>query len=125
VVTSLAAFADPSDRPRGGRLKDWKLPEAFGELRTELRAHTRRPDQEWIGVLRLLEGHPMERVEAAVRAALLQRSPRLETVRLLLRSQASERPAVEPVVLERSELAGLVVAPARLERWDELLGVVA
>jgi hypothetical protein len=106
-------------------LKDWKLPEAFGELHSELRVHTRRPDQEWIGVLRLLESHPMERVEAAVRSALLQRSPRLETVRLLLRAQASERPAVEPVALERSELAGLVVAPARLERWDELLEVVA
>jgi hypothetical protein len=106
-------------------LKGWKLPEVFGELRSELRAHTRKPDQEWIGVLRLLEGHPMERVEAAVRAALAQRSPRLESVRLLLRSAEAEKVELEPVVLERTELAALAVAAPRLERWDELLEVVA
>ena len=106
-------------------LKGWKLPEAFGELRSELRAHTRKPDQEWIGVLRLMEEHPMGLVEAAVRAALAQGSPRLETVRLLLRAKAEEPVAVTPVVLERDELAALVVAAPRLERWDELLEVVA
>lgn len=106
-------------------LREWKLPEAFGELRSELRAHTRKSDQEWIGVLRLLEEHPMERVEAAVRAALAQGSPRLETVRLLLRSEDEQRVEVEPVALGRDELRDLDVAAPRLERWDELLGVVA
>lgn len=106
-------------------LKGWALPAAFGELRSELRTHTRKPDQEWIGVLRLLEVHPMERVEAAVRSALAQGSPRLETVRLLLRSAEEERAQVEPVALERDELAGLAVAVPALERWDELVEVVA
>lgn len=106
-------------------LKGWKLPAAFGELRSELRTHTRKPDQEWIGVLRLLEEHPLELVEAAVRAALAQRSPRLETVRLLMRAKQEEPVSVAPVVLERTELAALVVAAPRLERWDELLEVVA
>lgn len=64
-------------------------------------------------------------VEAAVRAALAQGSPRLETVRLLLRAKAEEPVAVTPVVLERDELAALVVAAPRLERWDELLEVLA
>ncbi len=106
-------------------LKGWALPAAFGELRGELKRHTRKPDQEWIGVLRLLEEHPMERVAAAVRAALLQGSPRLETVRLLLRSAEEERAQVEPVALERDDLAGLAVAAPALERWDELVEVVA
>ncbi len=106
-------------------LKGWALPAAFGELRSELRTHTRKSDQEWIGVLRLLEAHPMERVEAAVRSALAQGSPRLETVRLLLRSAEEERAQVEPVALERDELAGLAVAVPALERWDELVEVVA
>ena len=106
-------------------LKGWKLPEAFGELRCALRDHTRKPDQEWIGVLRLLEEHPMAPVEAAVRAALAQGSPRLETVRLLLRAEEAQHVAVEPVVLERDELRDLVVAAPRLERWDELVEVVA
>lgn len=106
-------------------LKDWRLPEVFGRLRGELRAHTRKSDQEWIGVLRLLEEHAQEKVEAAVRAALLQGSPRLETVRLLLRGEAEERAVIEPVTLERDELRSIEVAPPRLERWDELLEVVA
>lgn len=106
-------------------LKGWVLPEAFGKLRTELRAHTRKSDQEWIGVLRLLEEHPQEKVGAAVRAALAQGLPRLETVRLLLRTEGEERVAVEPVALERAELRDLVVAAPKLERWDEILEVVA
>ncbi len=76
-------------------------------------------------MLRLLEEHPMERVEAAVRAALTQGSPRLETVRLLLRSEDEQRVEVEPVALGRGELRDLDVAAPRLERWDELLEVPA
>jgi hypothetical protein len=105
-------------------LKDWKLPAVFGELRSALRTHTRKPDQEWIRVLRLIEEHPLERVEAAIRAALAQGSPRLETVRMVLRAETAERTLVEPVALETEELRAVEVAAPRLELWDELLEVV-
>jgi transposase len=105
-------------------LKNWKLPAVFGELRSALRTHTRKPDQEWIRVLRLIEEHPLERVEAAIRAALAQGSPRLETVRMVLRAETAERTLVEPVALETEELRAVEVAAPRLELWDELLEVV-
>lgn len=66
----------------------------------------------------------MERVEAAVRAALAKGSPRLETVRLVLRSEAEQRVEVAPVALERDELRVDVKTP-ELEHWDALLEVVA
>ena len=106
-------------------LKGWELPAVFGELRSALRTHTRKADQEWIGVLRQLESHELASVERAVRAALAQGSPRLETVRLLLRKEAEEQPTVVPLALERADITALTVAPAALERWDELVEVVA
>ena len=41
------------------------------------RGHTRKPDQEWVRMLRLMETHPAAAVERAVRAALERHSPRL------------------------------------------------
>lgn len=98
----------------------WKLAGTFHELREALRAQVRKPDQEWVGVLRLMETHSMEEVEAAVHAALKRGSPRLQTVRLLLRqgSGSSERPA--PIDLEREDLAALEVAEPELADWDVL-----
>lgn len=127
VLDPLHVLGALEEKPRAvdeaTALKSWRLPEAFGRLRAELRAHTRHSDREWIGVLRLLEKHPQAQVETAVRAALLQGSPRMETVRLLLRSEDEERVAIEPVVLEREELK-IEVAPAHLEHWDELVEVL-
>jgi hypothetical protein len=98
----------------------WVLPEAFHELRERLREEVRKPDQEWIRVLRLLERHSMEEVEPAVRRALELGSPRLETVDLMLRRAAEDLHRPEPIELERAELARLVVAEPELAAWDVL-----
>jgi hypothetical protein len=52
----------------------WELPSAFYELREKLRAKVRKPDQEWIGVLRRLERQGMAEVEAAVQGVRTVRS---------------------------------------------------
>ena len=57
-------------------------------------------------MLRLLETHPAAAVERAVTTALERHSPRLETVRLLLRQQqAGPPPVCPPVAGVRPELA--------------------
>ena len=67
-------------------LMQGQLPPVFHTLREALRPPpTRRPDREWVQIRRLLEDHPEAAVEAAVAEALERGSPRLETVRLLLR----------------------------------------
>ena len=66
-------------------LADWRLAPVWEQVRAELAKHTRKPDQEWVRMLRLMETHPAAAVERAVAAALEQHSPRLETVRLILR----------------------------------------
>ncbi len=96
------------------------LPEAFHELRRALRERTRQPDREWIGVLRLLEQHTQEEVEAAVRCAQERGSPRLATIRQLLRRAEPAPTLAEPVVLERPELAALCIPPADLSPYDTL-----
>ena len=47
-------------------------------------------------MLRLMETHPAAAVERAVAAALERHSPRLETVRLILRQQQAGPPPVCP-----------------------------
>ena len=47
-------------------------------------------------MLRLMETHPAAAVERAVAVALERHSPRLETVRLILRQQQAGSPAVLP-----------------------------
>jgi transposase len=101
------------------------LPPVFVALRQALRGHTRKPDQEWIRVLRLVEGHPRAAVEAAVAEALERGSPRLETVRLLLRRQtAAAAPALRPAPVARADLAALEVSPPVLGAYDTLTGEV-
>ena len=71
------------------------------QVRAELA--TRKPDQEWVRMLRLMETHPAAAVERAVTAALERQSPRLETVRLILRQQqAGPPPVCRPVAGVRS-----------------------
>lgn len=101
-------------------IAQWKLPGAFYELREKLRAKVRKPDQEWIGVLRLIEKHEMSDVEAAVLGALERDSPRLHTVRMLLRQEGSDPSCAEPIELAREELAALDVAMPDLSAWDVL-----
>ena len=100
----------------------WRLPSTFHELREKLRESVRRPDQEWIRVLRLLEKHSMSDVESAVRRALERGSARLETVHLMLRSARTELQSPVPIELEREDLAHLEVAEPELAAWDALCG---
>ena len=61
-------------------------------------------------MLRLIETHPTATVERAVTAALERHSPRLETVRLILRQQLSgPAPVCQPVTGVRPELAQITV----------------
>jgi len=104
-------------------LRAWALPEVFAELRRELAERTRKPDQEWVQVLRLMEDHPLEEVAEAVRAALQAGTPRLESVRLLLQQDTRGRDGcVPPVALEREELASVTVEEPDLEEYDDTWG---
>ena len=57
-------------------LADWRLAPVWEQVRAELAKHTRKPDQEWVRMLRLMETHPAAAVERAVAAALEQLRPR-------------------------------------------------
>ena len=87
--------------PEATALRSWRLAPLWQQVRAALATHTRKPDQEWVRMLRLMETHPaavVERaaVERAVAVALERHSPRLETVRLILRQQQAGSPAVLP-----------------------------
>ena len=103
-------------------LLDWRLAPVWQQARAELAKHTRKPDQEWVRMLRLMETHPAAAVERAVRAALERHSPRLETVRLILRQQETGPPPVCPPVTEmRPELARIAVPAPTLSAYDALV----
>jgi hypothetical protein len=57
-------------------LQQWQVPPALERLRQELRKHTRKPEREWIQVLRLLEKYSQEEVMAATQEALERGSGR-------------------------------------------------
>lgn len=102
-------------------IRQWELPEAIGQLRYELRSHTRNPDREWVQVLQLLENTTEKELEEAVAEAIERGSPRLETIRLLLR-HARQQPTgrAEPVELTRPDLAMIQVAEPSLAAYDVL-----
>ena len=103
-------------------LVDWRLAPVWQQVRAELAKHTRKPDQEWVRMLRLMETHPPAAVERAVAAALERGSPRLETVRLILRQQQSGPPPVcPPVTGVRPELARIAVPAPTLSAYDALV----
>ena len=103
-------------------LLDWRLAPVWQQARAELAKHTRKPDQEWVRMLRLMESHPAAAVERAVRAALERHSPRLETVRLILRQQeAGPPPVCSPVTEMRPELARIAVPAPTLSAYDALV----
>jgi len=103
-------------------IQQLKLPPALAELRLALRGKVRKPDREWVRVLRLLEKHSMDELERAVSEALRRQSPSLETVRMLLRRQDSEVLALSPVPVANAELAAIDVEPADLSGYDQLAG---
>ena len=102
-------------------IRQWDLPEAIEQLRHELRGHTRNPDREWVQVLQLLEEATEHELETAAAEAIDRGSPRLETVRLLLR-HAKQGPVThaEPVPLRRHDLAAVAVAAPSLAAYDVL-----
>ena len=103
-------------------LLDWRLAPVWQRARAELAKHTRKPDQEWVRMLRLMETHPAPAVERAVTAALERHSPRLETVRLILRQQqAGPPPVCPPVAGVRPELARIAVPTPTLSAYDALV----
>ncbi len=103
-------------------LLDWRLAPVWQRARAELAKHTRKPDQEWVRMLRLMETHPTPAVERAVTAALERHSPRLETVRLILRQQqAGPPPVCPPVAGVRPELARIAVPAPKLSAYDALV----
>ena len=107
--------------PEATALRSWVLPEVFEQLRTALREQTRKPDQEWVKVLRLMEEFSAEKVERAVRAALVADSPRLESIRLLLRGKGPDRGAIAPASVKREDLKAIQVVEPDLEAYDRAL----
>jgi transposase len=106
--------------PEATALRAWALPEVFEELRAALQERTRKPDQEWVQVLRLMEDHSPQKVTQAVHAALQAETPRLESIRLLLRRNGDPAP-VAPVAIDRADLATLRVAAPDLGAYDREL----
>ena len=103
-------------------LRGWRLAPVWQQVRAELAQQTRKPDQEWVRILRLMETHSAAAVERAARAALERHSPRLETVRLILRQQHSGPPPVcRPVRGVRPELAEITVPAPTLSAYDVLV----
>lgn len=108
--------------PEATALQDWKLPGVFRELRGALRAHTRKPDQEWVRVMLLTREHALETVAAAARNALERGSPRLATIEQILRQEDG------PGVARAAPVSGLrpglacEVEPADLRGYDALGG---
>ena len=101
-------------------LAAWRLAPVWRQVRAELAKHTRQPDQEWVRMLWLMEQHPA--VERAVTTALERHSPRLETVRLILRQQptpARRRGAGRSQRCARKLARTAVVAPT-LAAYDVL-----
>lgn len=97
------------------------LPPVFEELRQALRSQTRHPDREWVEVLKLMLTHAEEDVALAAAASIERGSPRLATVRMLLRrDDLPPRPA-EPVVLSRQDLAEVAVEKPDLSGYDRLV----
>jgi len=102
-------------------IQQWVLPEAFHRMRAELHGRTRKPDQEWVCILRLLEEHSPSEVEEAVQAALERGSPRFDTVQMILRQESTGPPrAMVPPVTERVELLAIEIAEPELSAWDVL-----
>ncbi len=103
----------------------WQLAPVWQQVRAELARHTRKSDQEWIRMLRLMETHPAAAVERAVTVALERHSPRLETVRLILRQQQGGPPPVcQPVMEVRPDLARITVPAPTLAAYDALVRTV-
>lgn len=107
-------------------LQGWELPAVFHQLRSRLHEQVRKPDREWIAVLRLLEDHAEETVAHAVGEAIARGTPRFESIRLLLRQSADVRPpAPRPAPVAPPAIAALTVDEPVLSDYDLLAEVGA
>ena len=108
--------------PEATALRGWQLAPVWPQGRAELATHTRTPDQKWVRMLRLMEPPPAAAVERAVTVALERHSPRLETVRRILRQPpAGPPPVCLPVTWVRPDLVRIAVAAPHLAAYDVLV----
>lgn len=105
-------------------IQQWVLPPVFHELRAALADRVRKSDQEWAEVLLLAGEHEIAVLAEAVASSIARGSPRLATVKEILRSAAAQPPHTVPVEIERSDLRTITVEPPVLGAYD-LLGEVA
>lgn len=104
-------------------VQQWDLPPIFHALRVQLGERARKPDQEWVRVMLLLESHDLDALTRAVEQALARGAASLETIKMLL-EQSNERPSnTAPPSIERADLLALQVATPRLAAWDEAIEV--
>ena len=103
-------------------LPNWELPPVFAELRAVMSKVTRKADREWIAILQLIESFGQAAVAQSARSAIEQGSPRLATIRLLLRATDEIIPQPCPVPV-RSDLDLIRVAEPNLTKYDELVEV--
>jgi transposase len=101
-------------------LAGWSLPEPFAALRRRLEAaDPRGGTRQYIRVLRLLEGHDLAAVTAAVERALTLAVTDADAVRLLL-EQAQERPAAGFDLTGRPRPRAAQVPPPDLAAYGSL-----
>ncbi len=102
-------------------IAQWRLPDVFSELRSELLASVRKGDQEWISILRLTEEHGIDCVAQAARKALDSNSARHATIVMILRQGKNDQVGLEPLTLTREDLGSVHVQQPDLHHWDSLL----
>jgi transposase len=101
-------------------LAGWSLPAAFAALRRRLEeADPKGGTRQYIRVLRLLEGHDLAAVTAAVEHAVSLAVADADAVRLLLEG-ARERPAVGFDLTGRPQLSAVRVPPPDLSVYASL-----
>lgn len=101
-------------------LQGWQLPDCFGRLRQRLEeADPKGGTRRYIGVLRLLERHPLAAVVAAVERALTLAIADAEAVRLLL-EQARQQPVGGFDLAGRPELLAVQLPPPDLTVYAQL-----
>jgi len=108
-------------------IRRWRAawPPAYEQLLAELR--DRWPEgrgvREFIAILKLHSGYPVEYVEQAVRCALELGASHLDGVRLCLRQLLEERQLLPSLnLIDRPGLASLGQQPVNLQQYDQLLG---
>jgi hypothetical protein len=80
--------------------------------------------REFIAVLKLHQEFPAEQMEKAIRTALNQGVPNLDSIQLLLRRGRATEPATKPLDLAgHPRLQGIGEQPVVLEQYDRLLEV--